>query len=439
MTIRNPTHVLNYIKPSLGGSAILRLSALTWHSSCDHTLPNLSSIIMYSIGKYVRFSATPRLAMVLNCGSSSVKYQLFENDESLVRGSIDNIGSPNCAHTSTLATKAELRSPDYPSAIQAAIDSVLSVRTNIACVGHRVVHGGPTLTKPTIITARTLDEIRECAKLAPLHNPSNIKGIELAQKALGALPQVACFDTAFHASIPQKAYRYAIPRTLAEANKIRRYGFHGFSYAYVSGAVKERRIIVAHLGSGCSAAAIVDGHSVDTTMGFTPMEGLIMSTRSGSIDPGVLLHLAKLGDSDVDKVSTILNKQSGLLGLSGLTMDMKKLLQLEKEGINGDAERAHEAVEVFIYSVQKHIGQLLAALDYDVEAIVFTGGIGENSAEIRERVTRNLLHFGVTIDPQLNRAPADGGLISSESSHVKVYAIKTNEEKQIAREAMAVI
>jgi len=394
---------------------------------------------MFSLRKCTRFSSDPRVAMVLNCGSSSVKYQLFEDDVSIVRGSIDNIGSTNCAHSSTSPKKALLRTADYPSAIEAAIDSVLSVRTNITCVGHRVVHGGPTLTKPTLITPSTLDQIRECAKLAPLHNPSNIKGIELAQQALPDLPQVACFDTAFHSLIPPKAYRYAIPRTFADENKVRRYGFHGLSYAYITGVIKEPRIIVAHLGSGCSAAAIVDGHSIDTTMGFTPMEGLVMSTRAGSIDPGLLLQVARMCDSDISRVSNMLNKQSGLLGLSGFTMDMKELLRVEKEESNRNAAFAHDAVEVFIYSVQKHVGQLLASLDFNLDAIVFTGGIGENSAEIRARVAANLARLGITIDDELNRKPSDGGLISTTESRVKVYAIRTDEERQIAREAMSVI
>jgi acetate kinase len=380
--------------------------------------------------------------MVLNCGSSSVKYQLFESDKSILRGSINNIGLPNCVHRSSVFEKTESRvelpNRDYQYAIQLAIDSVLSVKDKVMTVGHRVVHGGARLTKPTLIDDQVLKEIMECCKLAPLHNPSNLKGIELTRSILPFVPQVACFDTAMHSRIPHKAYQYAIPRELLDSG-IRRYGFHGLSYSYISSIVKERRMIVAHLGSGCSAAALIDGISVDTTMGFTPMEGLVMSTRAGTIDPGIILHLAKEPGSDIDTVSNTLNKRSGLLGLSGITSDMKELLRLEK--LTGDirSTAAHEAVEIFVYSVQKHLGQLLASINFEVDAFVFTGGIGENSPEIRERIIRGFTGLNVKLDQKANLNVPDDGIISSRDARIRVYAIPTDEERQIARDAISLV
>ena len=386
-----------------------------------------------------RFLSTYRNnAMVLNCGSSSVKYQYFENDQSLVRGSIENIGSPNCVHKSLGSNVTKLAGPDasYEGAIKLAIASVSETLGDgkIFCVGHRVVHGGPSLVRPTLISPSVLEEIRTCASLAPLHNPSNIRGIELAT-AFVSSPQVACFDTAFHARMPAKAFRYAIPLKLADSKKIRRYGFHGLSYSYISSVVKESRMIVAHLGSGCSAAAIVNGVGIDTTMGFTPMEGLVMSTRAGTIDPGIIFHLS----SEMKDLSNIMNKQSGLLGLSGgISSDMKTLLDLEQAG-GEKGQIAHEAIEVFVYTVQKYIGQLMSALEYKVDAIVFTGGIGENSAPIRDRVLAGMTSIGVAVDPARNTAVPQDGLISMQNSKIRVYAVKTNEELQIARDSIRVV
>lgn len=395
---------------------------------------------MLSIGR-PRLALRSPVAMVLNCGSSSVKYQLFENDASILRGSVENIGSSNCKHSTTIGgvSSVDISPYDYPTAITAAIKRALDVRSEIACVGHRVVHGGPYLTQPTLINAETLSQIQACSQLAPLHNPSNLRGIELAQEALTGVPQVACFDTAFHCKIPPKAHRYAIPRALADKEKLRRYGFHGLSYAYVSGIVRERRMIVAHLGSGCSVAAIVDGKSIDTTMGFTPMEGLVMSTRAGSIDPGLMIHLLNQPEfSSPASLSNLLNKKSGLLGLSGQSADMKQLLDIEKRGGDG-ASHAHEAVEVFVYTVQKYIGQLMASLEYNVDAIVFTGGIGENSPEVRERILRSFSNYGVVVDREANHSPGPRGIISANNSRMRLFAIKTNEELQIARDSLGLI
>jgi acetate kinase len=394
---------------------------------------------MFSLSRLHRCKSDPKIAMVLNCGSSSVKYQLFENGVSIVRGGIDNIGKDSCCHrkVSHLGSSMAVLNRDYPRAIQEAIESVLTVRETISCVGHRVVHGGPILTRPTLIDQSTLEQIRQCCKLAPLHNPSNIFGIELVKKILPSVPQIASFDTAFHSTIQSKAFTYAIPRAIADKESVRRYGFHGLSYAYVSEIIPEKRLVVAHLGSGCSASAIVNGRSIDTTMGFTPMEGLVMSTRAGSIDPGIVLHLVR--NHGVDKASDILNKQSGLLGLSGLSGDMKELLDIEKKGTSEDSRQAHHAIEVFVYSVQKNLSQLFAALEYKVDAVVFTGGIGENSPEIRSRVMKAFSNLGLIIDNNLNSNPPESGLIAHKESSSKIYAVKTNEEKQIAREAVEVL
>ena len=392
---------------------------------------------MFVRRSFSAISSAHKNAMVLNCGSSSVKYQFFSNDKSLVKGSIEHIGSPNCVYKfgSSLATKLSGPDASYEGAIKLAISSVSDSIGDgqIFCVGHRVVHGGPSLVTPTLITPNVLSEIRNCASLAPLHNPSNIRGIELASSFVSS-PQVACFDTAFHSRMPRKAYRYAIPSKLAESHKIRRYGFHGLSYSYISSVVKEPRMIVAHLGSGCSAAAIVNGVGIDTTMGFTPMEGLMMSTRAGTIDPGIIFHLLP----EMKDLSNVLNKQSGLLGLSGgLTSDMKTLLDMESEG-GTKGQIAKETIEVFVYTVQKFMGQLMSALEFDVDAIVFTGGIGENSAPIRERILSGMKSAGVSIDTARNNDVPQDGVISMHSSNIRVYAVKTNEELQIARDSIRV-
>ena len=377
--------------------------------------------------------------MVLNCGSSSVKYQLFRGDVSLVRGSIERIGSPSCVHRRHGQAELTLDDSTYPSAIRAAVAEVAISGVSIECVGHRVVHGGPTLIRPTLVTEAVLHEIQRCADLAPLHNPSNSQGIQIAAELLAGVPQVACFDTAFHHTIPEKAYRYAIPAHLADAHRIRRYGFHGLSFSYVSSLLTERRVIIAHLGSGCSAAAIIDGHSVDTTMGHTPMEGIVMATRAGDVDAGVVLQLA--ASMGLGQLSALLNKRSGMLGLTdGISADMKEILALTRGG-GVTAQVANEAVDVFVYSVQKKIGQLMAALSFDCDAIVFTGGIGENSAEIRTRVMGCFSALGIAVDKSLNNSVPSGGVISVPRSgcKTKVIVVKTNEELQIARESIQVI
>ena len=386
------------------------------------------------------FATNRNNAMVLNCGSSSVKYQFFDNDHSIITGSIENIGNSNCVHKQGghRQSTIPLSGPDasYEGAIKLAISTVSSEMKDgeIFCVGHRVVHGGPSLVKPTLISSQVFEEIQNCASLAPLHNPSNIRGIQLASAFIKTAPQVACFDTAFHSKMPSKAFRYAIPTGIAEKFKVRRYGFHGMSYSYIASVVKESRMIVAHLGSGCSAAAMIDGVGIDTTMGFTPMEGLVMSTRAGTVDPGLIFHLFP----EVKDLSNVLNKQSGLLGLTGgISSDMKTLLDMEKMG-GPKGDIAHDAIEVFVYTVQKYIGQLMASLEFNVDAIVFTGGIGENSAAIRERVLAGMGGAGVSLDTARNNSVPKDGLISMPNSKIRIYAVKTNEELQIARDSIRV-
>ncbi len=377
-------------------------------------------------------------ALVLNCGSSSVKYQFFRDDKAILKGNIENIGLPQCTHSTSNGGEVLGQGFGFSDSIKLAINSVMDKSDgSIDCIGHRVVHGGPLLTKPTIVTTNVMDEIKRCSSLAPLHNPSNLSGIQIASSILPTVPQVACFDTAFHASLPPRAYRYALPNDLVNSLRIRRYGFHGLSYSYISSVVDHSRIIVTHLGSGCSAASIVDKQSVDTTMGLTPMEGLVMSTRSGSIDPGVLLYLLRETGGSVEDISNIINKKSGLLGLSGgISSDMKELLRLAKSA-DPRQDDAKAAVDVFVYTVQKFIGQLMASLEFSVDAIVFTGGIGENSAEIRARVMSGFDNLGVRIDASRNESVPSNGYISAEGSSIPVLAVKTNEELQIARDAVA--
>jgi acetate kinase len=314
---------------------------------------------------------------------------------------------------------------------------------DIHAVGHRVVHGAEHFTKSVIIDESVVKGIEDCIELAPLHNPANLKGITAARELFGpGIPQVAVFDTSFHSTLPEKAFLYAIPYQLYRRHKIRRYGFHGTSHRYVAYRYrqleKKKReqvtIVTMHLGNGCSACAIKKGASVDTTMGLTPLEGLVMGTRSGDLDPSVIEFLMHKEGMSVGEIDTLLNKQSGLLGLSGLTNDMRDLLDEEKE--HGD-RRASLAVEIFCYRLKKYLGSYLAALG-GAEAIVFTGGIGENSAHIRQRVCEGLEPLGIEIDRDLNKKlkPGAEGEIQKAGSKVKIYVIPTNEELLIARDAL---
>jgi acetate kinase len=404
--------------------------------------------------------------LVLNCGSSSVKFQLIatdleqieqDADKRLAHGLIERIGGAGII-TFTAEGAPPKRFAEPIRDTRAAVDMILrwivapesgvadvSSVADIHAVGHRVVHGGERFTSSVLITDEVLRGIEDCIELAPLHNPANIQGIVAARTALGSLPQVAVFDTAFHQTLPEHAFLYALPYQLYRRHRIRRYGFHGTSHRYVAYRYRKLKgiardatnIITLHLGNGCSIAAIKDGNSIDTSMGFTPLEGLVMGTRSGDLDASIVDLIATKEGLSSREVETLLNKQSGLLGISGLTDDMRELLA---EAHEHNDRRARLAIEIFCYRARKYIGSYLAAMN-GAEAIVFTGGIGENSAEIRSRICGELNWLGVELDPELNsnHGASKSGQISSDGSRVAVYVVPTNEELLIARDTVRVV
>lgn len=401
--------------------------------------------------------------LVLNAGSSSLKFQILstspdqikENrDERFCRGQIERIGG-DAIFTVQVRDSAKRTWTAPVRDIQAALGTLLHWLSSpesgldeiggiadIHAAGHRVVHGGELFTKSEVITATVLNGIRECVDLAPLHNPSNIEGIEAVRQVVGEkTPQVAVFDTAFHQSLPEHAYLYALPYHLYRRHRIRRYGFHGTSYRYVADRYRTLRrltreqthIVAFHLGNGCSAAAIRAGYSVDTSMGMTPLEGLVMGTRSGDVDPAVVDVLAvKEGLSSHD-ADMLFNQQSGLLGISGLTNDMRELQ--EELAKTGD-RRVGLAIEMFCYRARKYLGAYLAAME-GADAVVFTGGIGENAPAIRARICSGMAWAGLTLDPDRNsRAAGIEGLISTDDSKLAAYVIPTDEELLIARDTV---
>ena len=392
--------------------------------------------------------------LVLNSGSSSLKYQLFEmSDHSvLARGAAERIGETGSrlVHRELDADEQiDSGSPiaDHGMAIDRIVEilsesGVLSDGDGLAGIGHRVVHGGETFFEPTRIDDEVVSVIRSLSSLAPLHNPANLVGIEVARERRPDLPQVAVFDTAFHRSIPPHAYHYAIPREWYKKHGVRRYGFHGTSHAYVAREAaaflgrppEELNLIVLHLGNGASACAIAGGRSVDTSMGLTPLEGLVMGTRSGDLDPAVVTHIARETGASLDQVEASLNKESGLLGLCGLS-DLRDVLERESAGDG----RAQLALDVYVYRIRKYLGAYTAALGR-VDGVVFTAGVGENSPEIRERVCDGLESLGIRIDRARNREPADGTrAIHSEEGAVPVLVVPTNEELEIADQTLECI
>src|ERR1043165_7395935 len=402
--------------------------------------------------------------LVLNCGSSSVKFQLIATDLELIKqdadkrlahGLIERVGGAGIV-TFTAEGKVPKRFAEPVRDTRAAVDmilrwaigeeSALTGVTSVAdvhAVGHRVVHGGEQFTSSVLITDEVLRGIEDCIELAPLHNPANIQGILAARTALGgALPQVAVFDTAFHQTLPEHAFLYALPYPLYRRHRIRRYGFHGTSHRYVAYRYRKLKgiardatsIITLHLGNGCSIAAIKSGDSIDTSMGFTPLEGLVMGTRSGDLDPSIVDLIATKEGLSCHEVETLLNKQAGLLGISGLTDDMRELLA---EAHEHDDRRARLAIEIFCYRTRKYIGSYLAAMN-GAEAIVFTGGIGENAAEIRARICGELTWLGGELEAEVN-AKNGASKISADSSRVAVFVIPTNEELLIARDTVRVV
>jgi acetate kinase len=396
--------------------------------------------------------------LVFNSGSSSLRFQLLdirgiESDERLlVRGLIQRIGeegsSASCTTEDGRSFLLEGNVPDHKRAIEEVFNLLLKSGTlksaaEIEGIGHRMVHGGELFRDSALINADVEQAIEECCELAPLHNPHNLSGYRAAREFLPEVPQVAVFDTAFHATLPEKAYLYAIPYETYKNEKVRRFGFHGTSHRFVSERFaniqedpsRDWKIITCHLGNGCSMSAIDGGRSVDTSMGFTPVEGLVMGTRPGDVDPGALLYLLNRFDSDASKLDTLLNKQSGLLGLSGSSNDMRDLLRKRDEG----DRRAGIAVEIFCYRVRKYIGAYMAALG-GADAVVFTGGIGENAVEVREEICRGLEALGISIDPEKNRTirgvEAD---IGTADSRCRIWVIPTNEELLIARDTVRCI
>lgn len=402
--------------------------------------------------------------LVLNAGSSTLKFQLVrtdqermanDTDERLARGIVERIGGEALLRFSSgnrsLKTARPIR--DHRAAVDAVLrwlaseesGTDLSAMRDIDAVGHRVVHGGERFSKSVKIDPVVLREIEEMIDLAPLHNPHNLKGIAAVRETLGDVPQVAVFDTAFHQTLPPHAYLYAIPYSLYRRYKVRRYGFHGTSHRYVAyryrrltGRTREHtNLITIHLGNGCSACAIRGGDSVDTSMGFTPLEGLVMGTRSGDLDPAILDFIAVKEGQTLNEVEALLNKQSGLLGISGLTNDMRELLAEEEEN---DDRRARLAIDIFAYRVRKYIGSYLAAMG-GAEAIVFTGGIGENGAKVRARICEGLQWLGLELDPELNATAVGGseGPIHREGSRLEAWIIPTDEELLIARDTFRLV
>lgn len=406
--------------------------------------------------------------LVLNCGSSSVKFQIINTDLELIRsdadrrlasGIVERIGS-----LALVTLQADGRPPvkrdaplrNHRDALDLILGWIISPGSNISSIqsvsdihalGHRVVHGGEKFRKSVRIDADVIAGIEDCMELAPLHNPANLRGIRAALELFGeSLPQVAVFDTAFHTTMPEVSYLYGVPYQLYRRHKVRRYGFHGTSHRYIAyryrimlGLEPEQvNIITLHLGNGCSACAVKGGKSLDTSMGFTPLEGLLMGTRSGDVDASLVEFLVHKEGMSVPEIMTLLNSQSGLLGVSGLTSDMRELLQEESE--NND-RRAKLAIDIFCSRVKGYIGRYLAEMG-NAEAVAFAGGIGENSAEVRRRICGGLEFLGLTLDVERNKAAPNGNQgreISTDGSRLKAYVIPTNEELLIARDTVRVI
>ena len=404
--------------------------------------------------------------LVLNSGSSSLKFQLIATDrerieqnadQRLCKGDIERIGGEAIVNAQVgTQPKTVFTAPliDVSAALDFLVRWMVSEQSGVHeiqspadfhAVGHRVVHGGETFSESAVITDEVLKGIEACIELAPLHNPNNLKCIQAARRIFGPkLPQVAVFDTAFHHSIPELAYLYAIPYHLYRRHHIRRYGFHGTSHRYVAYRYRvmanktreETHVITLHLGNGCSAAAIRNGYPVDTSMGMTPLEGLVMGTRSGDVDPAVVNLIATKEGLTTQEVESLLNTQSGLLGISGLTNDMRVLQQELKEH---DDRRCRVAIEVFCYRVKKYIGAYLACMG-GADGVVFTGGIGENSADIRARICEGSEWLGIKLDKNKNeQAVGKEQRISTDDSRLQVYAIPTDEELLIARDTIRCI
>lgn len=388
--------------------------------------------------------------LVLNCGSSSIKYKVFDVDNGadvLAKGMVERIGISDSILTHKPLGKDPHKTvtniPDHTIGINLVIDAlthkewgVIKDVRDIAAVGHRVAHGGENFTRSVMIDSKVKKDIEMCCELAPLHNPANLKGILSVEKLVPGVPQVAVFDTSFHQTIPDYSYMYAIPYEYYERFKIRKYGFHGTSHKFVAEKAanllekdfNEMKIITCHLGNGASVAAIDRGKSIDTSMGFTPVDGLIMGTRSGEVDPGVLIYIADKEHLNVQNVSDMINKESGVLGITGLSSDMRDLEQAANEG----NERASLALNMYAYKVKKFIGSYVAALN-GLDLLVFTGGVGENDFNIRKMICTGMEYLGIDFDIETNHNKKGRDLvISKASSKVTVMTVTTDEELVIA-------
>lgn len=392
--------------------------------------------------------------LVINCGSSSLKYQLINSDseEVLAKGLCERIGiDGRLVYQKTGLDKeiTEAPMPTHKQAIQMVLDALVNPKTGavasldeIDAVGHRVVHGGEKFASSTVLTDDVLQAIEACNDLAPLHNPANLIGINACKELMPNTPMVGVFDTAFHQTMPKKAYLYGLPYEYYEKYGVRRYGFHGTSHSFVSKKAAEflgmdlnnSKIIVAHLGNGASISAVLNGKCVDTSMGLTPLEGLVMGTRSGDVDPSILEFIAEKENLTLPEVMDVLNKKSGVQGMSGVSSDFRDL----EDAYNAGNERAIDACEVFAYRVAKYIGSYVAAMN-GVDAIAFTAGIGENTSFIREKIIAYLGYLGMTLDKEANKVRGEERIISTPDSKTIAVVIPTNEELAICRETVALV
>lgn len=392
--------------------------------------------------------------LVINCGSSSLKYQLIDSESEavLAKGLCERIGiDGRLVYQKTGLDKeiTEAPMPTHKQAIEMVIHALVNEKTGaikelseIDAVGHRLVHGGEKFAESVVITPEVLKAVEECNELAPLHNPANLIGVAACQEVMPKVPMVGVFDTAFHQTMPKKAFLYGLPYEYYEKYKVRRYGFHGTSHSFVSKRTAEylgmdlhnSKIIVAHLGNGASISAVVNGKCVDTSMGMTPLEGLVMGTRSGDIDPAIMEYIAKKENLDIEGIMDVLNKKSGVQGLSQLSSDFRDLETAYEEG----NQKAIDAIDVFSYRVAKYIGAYVAAMN-GVDAIAFTAGVGENTEIVREKVMSYLGYLGVAMDKEANKVHGAETVLSTPDSKVKVCIMPTNEELAIARETVALV
>lgn len=392
--------------------------------------------------------------LVINCGSSSLKFQLINSDteEVLAKGLCERIGIDGKLTYQPAGgekTKEDKAMPTHTEAIQFVIDAltdsergVVKHLDEIDAVGHRLVHGGEKFACSVVITEEVLEAMEECNDLAPLHNPANLIGVRACQKIMPNVPMVGVFDTAFHQTMPEKAYIYGLPYEYYEKYKVRRYGFHGTSHSFVSKRtaellgkpIEDTKIVVCHLGNGSSISAVLGGKSVDTSMGLTPLEGLVMGTRSGDIDPAILEFIAKKEDLDIEGLMNVLNKKSGVQGISGLTSDFRDL----NDAMDKGDKRGKLALDVFCYRVAKYVGSYVAAMN-GVDAIVFTAGIGENDSYVREQVISYFGYLGVQFNAAANNVRGEETELTTPDSKVKVFIVPTNEELAIARETVALV